>query len=333
MYHGPFLHLTCNANDDNEDNNVPLSNIEHETTHDHATLSGNIPNNDIFPESDVESITTETSMDSNKEYQRPTYAAMMEISNKNILFPKLKKKVEGEFLCKECIFTHGMEGISASTLSVQQDTYGIATVLKISCGNNHIVNIICECIDNTALRHSTKIFVINYKFLILMQLLGKGLKTISIIVALLGMHVALGSYKTWKEMMDKLGTIQESLAKKCCMDNLQKEIDATKERGDIHIQDGRIGITASGDAGWQGGGSCMTYNGISGHTLLIGGDTNLVIAFKFFSKMCTTCNNFYKQKREILRQMRKNCLLSTVVPKIGQKIQRLWSQWELLIVL
>jgi len=63
---------------------------------------------------------------------------MTNISNKTIS-PKLKKKVEGEFLHKECIFTHGLSGISASTLSVQQDTYGIATVVEISCGNNHIV--------------------------------------------------------------------------------------------------------------------------------------------------------------------------------------------------
>jgi len=32
-------------------------------------------------------------------------------------------------------------------------------------------------------------------------------------------------------------------------------------------------------------------------------------------------------------QMRKNSFLVTVVPKIGYKVQRLWSQWELLIVL
>jgi len=129
----------CNAKDDKEDNNFPISNIEYETTHDNAILSDNVPDNDIFPESDVESITMETSTDSNKEYQKPTYAAMMEISNKIISFPELKKKVDSEFLCKECIFTHGIAGISASTLSVQQDTYGIATVVQISCGNNHIV--------------------------------------------------------------------------------------------------------------------------------------------------------------------------------------------------
>jgi len=44
----------------------------------------------------------------------------------------------------------------------------------------------------------------------------------------------------------------------------------------------RVGIIASGDAGWQGSGSHNTYNSISGHTLLVGGYTKLVLAFKFF---------------------------------------------------
>jgi len=90
---------------------------------------------------------------------------------------------------------------------------------------------------------------------------------------------ALGSYKTWKEMLDELGNFQERLTKNCCMDNLQK--DATEERGDFHTHNCRIGITASGGAGWQGGGFCVTYNSISDHKLLIGGYTKLVIAFKF----------------------------------------------------
>jgi len=94
-----------------------------------------------------------------------------------------------------------------------------------------MVEIIPECLNNEAPRHSTKNFVLNYKLLIIMQLLGKGLKTISIVTALLGMHVALGNYKIWKELLGRLGTIQEELAKKCCNDNLQKEINATVERG------------------------------------------------------------------------------------------------------
>jgi len=73
---------------------------------------------DIFPESDVESTTTETTSDSNNDYKKPSYAAMTEISSKTISFPELKKRVEAGFLCKECIFTYGTYHISASTLSV-----------------------------------------------------------------------------------------------------------------------------------------------------------------------------------------------------------------------
>jgi len=108
----------CNTNNVNEDDTFPVSNIEYEPTHIDAIPDGNILDNDIFPESNVDSMTSETTTNSNIEYERPTYSAMNEISNKVISFPKLKKKVEGDFLCKRCIFTHGMEGISASTLFV-----------------------------------------------------------------------------------------------------------------------------------------------------------------------------------------------------------------------
>jgi len=63
--------------------------------------------------------------------------------------------------------------------------------------------------DNQAPRHSIKKFVLNYKLLIIMQLLGKKLKTSSIVIALLGMHVTLGNYNLWKEMLSSLDTIQE----------------------------------------------------------------------------------------------------------------------------
>jgi len=69
-------------------------------------------------------------------------------------------------------------------------------------------------------KHTAKNFVINYKLLVLMQLLGKGLKSIAIITALLGIHASLGFYTTWKSMLDRLGTIQINLAhiavKKIC---------------------------------------------------------------------------------------------------------------------
>jgi len=114
------------------------------------------------------------------------------------------------------------------------------------------------------------------------------------------MLVALGNYKIWKELLGRLGTIQEELAKKCCNDNLQKEIDATVERGNYDTQENRVGIVASGDAEWQGGGSCMTYNSISGHTLLIGGYTKLVIAYKFFPNFVPHVTISISSKRKMV---------------------------------
>jgi len=223
------------------------------------------------------------------------YQTLNELGNKIISFPELKSHIEENFVCKKCLFEMNLSAISKGKLLVWQQTYGIATVIKISCGNAHCVEIVPERIDTLEEKHMVKNFVLNYKLLILMQMLGKGLKSIAIITALLGLHTSLGFYTTWKVMLDKLGTIQTNLAQKCCEENLQKEINATIAKGNYEMCGDHIGIAASGDAGWQGAGSCNTYNSISGHTLLVGGYTKLVLAFKFFSKICQTCSNLQKK--------------------------------------
>jgi len=215
----------------------------------------------------------------NLEY---TYNSLNELGNKIISFSELKSHIEDNFVCQKCVSNMNLAAISRSKLTVRQQTYRIATVIQISCGNAHCVEIIPERIDTSEEKHTVKIFVINYKLLILMQMLGKGLKSIAIITALLGLHTSLGFYTTWKSMMDRLGTIQTDIAHKCCENNLQKEIDATIAKGNYEMCGNGIGIVASGDAGWQGAGSRNTYNSISGHTLLVGGYTKLVLAFKFF---------------------------------------------------
>ena len=53
----------------------------------------------------------------------------------------------------------------------------------------------------------------------------------------------------------KIGEIQTALAKRCCDENLDKEIAATIVKGNPVIQDNHVGIVASGDTGWQGAGS------------------------------------------------------------------------------
>jgi len=157
---------------DNNEENDPTNIIEYETTHIDSKVDDN-SELEIFPEFDTESIVTEVTMDSDRDDFKLTYAVLNEMSNKIVLFPELKQCIEANFLCKQCLFAHGLSGISASTLSVWQDTYGIATVVKISCGNHHMIEIIPEHLNNKAPRHSTKTFVLNYILLIIMQLLGK----------------------------------------------------------------------------------------------------------------------------------------------------------------
>ncbi len=101
-------------------------------------------------------------------------------------------------------------------------------------------------------------------------------------------------------MLDQLGEIQTKLAKNCYYETCGN----------------RVGIVCSGDAGWQGGGSRNTYNSISGHTLLVGGYTKLVLAFKFFSKLCQTCNTFEKKNGTDLND--------TAYPK--HRCARNWSE-------
>jgi len=76
-----------------------------------------------------------------------SYTALNEVNTKLISFLKLQKEIENGFLCKKCICITGILGLSASTLSLHQETYGIATVLKFSCGNHHTVEIIPECVN------------------------------------------------------------------------------------------------------------------------------------------------------------------------------------------
>jgi len=67
-----------------------------------------------------------------------------------------------------------------------------------------------------------------------------------------------------------VGESQQLLAKQCCEENLQKEVEATKASGILPLVDGRVPITCSGDTGWQGNGLHCTYNLQSSQTTLCG---------------------------------------------------------------
>jgi len=95
-------------------------------------------------------------------------------------------------------------------------------------------------------------------------------------------------------MLDKLGTIQMNLAQYCCK-------KSTKGNSCSHYKRKLCNV-------WQSSQNCCKqrcwlarcwitqyYNSIAGHTLLVGGYTKPVLAFKFFLKICQTCSNLHKK--------------------------------------
>jgi len=180
-----------------------------------------------------------------------------------------------------------------SSVVIDQQMYKLATVISFICDNGHKYYVNPEKIDNRKPNSSAN-FKINFYFVIAMQLLGKGLSLMTTFLGLLSICVHHSNYNIWKKIQDRVGEMEQKLALECCKENLQKEVEATIATGILPDSDGCVGITCSGDMGWQGNGSQCTYNSQSGQTTLCGGLTKKVVAFKYFSKLCRVCSDFEK---------------------------------------
>jgi len=116
-------------------------------------------------------------------------------------------------------------------------------------------------------------------------------------LGLLRIHVSEGNYNIWKKIQDKIGESKQKIAQQCCAKNLHKEVEATTASGILPLNDGRVPLTCSGDTGWQGNRSCMTYNSQSGQTTLCRAQTKRLL-HSFFSKLCHTCHDYNKKEHE-----------------------------------
>jgi len=141
-----------------------------------------------------------------------TFSTLSKIGVKLILYPELKSKIEANFLCRQCVY-NGLEDHECA-VTVKESTYGLATIVTFTCNQHHQVQIIPETIDAATTKHSTKNFLINYQYLFAMQMMGKGLKSMTTLTGMLGLHVSCGNYKNWKWMQLHLGQLQQTLTKK-----------------------------------------------------------------------------------------------------------------------
>ena len=201
-------------------------------------------------------------------------------------------------------------------------------VFDITCKNGHDVQIIPELIDETQEKYSTNNFMLNYKLLLLMQLLGKGLKSIAIVTALLGMRVTIGNYAIWKKMLNQLGEIQTKLAKNCCKENLQKEIDATIAKGNYETCGNRVGIVVVmlGGRGVDLETHITVF--LATRYLLVG--TQNWFLHSNFSQNSVKHAIHLKRKMELISMTQH--IQSTDVQETGQKAPKQWSREELLNV-
>jgi len=179
---------------------------------------------------------------------------------------------------------------------MEQQTFKLAMVITFTCSYGHFFSIAPERVDETRIDLSDN-FKINFCYILAMQILGKGLRTMSTFLGLLGIHVSEGNYRVWKKIQDRISESQQKIAQECCAKNLQKEVEVTIASGILPLDNGRVPIACSGDTGWQGRGSCMTYNSQSGQTTLCGGRTKKVVAYKYFLKLCHTCHDHKKKRR------------------------------------
>jgi len=63
-----------------------------------------------------------------------------------------------------------------------------------------------------------------------MQLLGQWAPDYVYFPGLLGICIFEGSCQIWKNIQDKVGYLQQTVAEQCCKENLQREVEATITR-------------------------------------------------------------------------------------------------------
>jgi len=137
----------------------------------------------------------------------PSFKEQDDISMKILSSPQLKHVIECNLSCQQCSLWQWK-----STVKVSQITYKLAMVINVVCNKGHKFSITPDHMDVTKKNSSTN-FKINFYFIIAMQLLGKGLYSMTTLVGMLGICVSHGNYKIWKRIQNTIGEKQQELVR------------------------------------------------------------------------------------------------------------------------
>ena len=101
---------------------------------------------------------------------------------------------------------------------------------------------------------------------------------------------------TFKKREREVGKVVESLAKKSCQENIEKEMENAVLKGATVDENGLIGFPVSYDMGWQKRGK--GHNSLTGHGTAMGLNTGNVLAYATRCKSCRVRDNAKRQGKE-----------------------------------
>lgn len=269
----------------NKDSNIEIEsgNIE--------SINDNILNNEIDENE---------STDKSIEAKKIDNITKTECNNYSLVnLNDLNNKISAMFHCKLCVSYN--EQVNTNVYLVH-NTVGIATNISLKCENGHCIELQSTFIPNDSGKflkqqtQSLKNYGPNHHMILGMMVNGLGFSGLSVLVGVLGLStVGLKSWSStpaWKKMKTDVNNQLISLANEICIENLQKEILATKKKyPNWHENyEDRFPVAVSLDSGWQKRSSGSRYDSSSSHCLIVGGVSKEILGYEVFSKSCAKCD-------------------------------------------
>jgi len=230
----------------------------------------------------------------------------LETTTKLITFDGLKKMIEQRCGCKFC----------GSPVILQQETYGLATNLYLTCvpsdrrnkvhkydfksdtiGGVPAPSTASDASDDRrrVAKDNAGRYMINHLLVLAMHQLALGIVSVTTILATLGIRSGIGNNRIWKVIQDRVGVAEQAVKEEVLAENRVRAIQAALAFGATRDNDGRVGLTCSLDGGWQKRSSGRTYNSNSGHNLLVDCRTKLILDCVVYSKICSLCRRRSKK--------------------------------------
>jgi hypothetical protein len=198
------------------------------------------------------------------------------LEDKHIIIPykEFINLMESNFVCSDC---HA----PSRDMLWEKQTVGIATSINVICaGCRHQGSIKARVRtkESYSNHHQDEIvtvirpahaFCLNTRLVLALQQCGGGELDAAVHAGMLDLGVN-PMHSNWQEVEQEIGLCEIQLGEKIVAENLELEVEATKEKGvrekggEYPVHEGRVGISVQGDTRWDQRKSGRAYNSDSG---------------------------------------------------------------------